>query len=489
MYSVLAGIWEFCEQAVWGYCLYFFCGGFLGKRKRAVLLAVFWCVWEEALARLLEPDYSGSALVLKLAALYGGLFFVAAILYWRSGRRAVFVLATFAAVSEISRFLAYSASLLGNWVYSLDIVLLERGCIRNPDRYLSLLKLQTGTIQLFMNLVFVAGLYGSLRFILQETAPQGACASKKRFFVRKACGEREFSIGRTELAFLLLPECAGLLLCALLRIILVTVEDGMPLFLYDRYPLLIGVAPALLLLCLSSILYSVKLFLQLRELHEERSRRFMLERQLEGMEEQLRETERVYAGVRAMKHDMKNQLAVAAELAAGDGKGEELQAYLAQLNQTLNGLEAPCSTGNAVVDTLISIKYHELRERIPGIVFDAEKLIIPGGLKIRPLDLSLILGNGLDNAMEACEKGVEEPWVRVSSLLKGSYFLLEIANRFNGRLNCPEGSEFPATSKSDAAMHGIGLRSVKLVAAKYGGGVDWTAEDGVFTLTVMLRSR
>ena len=49
--------------------------------------------------------------------------------------------------------------------------------------------------------------------------------------------------------------------------------------------------------------------------------------------------------------------------------------------------------------------------------------------------------------------------------------------------------EFPETSKGDGQLHGIGLRSIETVARKYHGGVDWSAEGGVFTLTVLLKSK
>ena len=267
-------------------------------------------------------------------------------------------------------------------------------------------------------------------------------------------------------------------------------EDQIPQTLYEKYPLLTVVVPLLLILCLCLVLYSARLFCRLKYLHEEKNRSLILEKQLEGMEEHLRETERIYAGVRAMKHDMRNQLAVVTELAGQSGAKEELQTYLAQLNQTLDELDFPCRTGSAALDTLVAIKYHEMREKVPGISFQAEDLLIPEGLKVSPMDLSLILGNGLDNAIEACERlaATEGPWIRVRTMMRASFFLLEIANSFDGRLNYSSGQEFPETSKQDTGLHGIGLTSIRETARKYCGGVDWQGEDKVFTLTVMLKT-
>ena len=57
-----------------------------------------------------------------------------------------------------------------------------------------------------------------------------------------------------------MPGCVGFLLCILIRTILITIEDGMPVDLYDKYPGLILVVPSVMILALLSIVCSVKLF-------------------------------------------------------------------------------------------------------------------------------------------------------------------------------------------------------------------------------------
>ena len=182
-----------------------------------------------------------------------------------------------------------------------------------------------------------------------------------------------------------------------------------------------------------------------------------------------------------MKHDMRNQLAVLAELTERPGARAEFETYLEQMNRMLGQLEFPCRTGSAAVDTLFGIKCHEMQERVPGIRFDAEGFIVPENLR-------------LDNAIEACERLAaaapdEIPWIRVSALYRTQCFLVEIENSFDGRLSRLPEQEFPETSKGDGQLHGIGLRSIETVARKYHGGVDWSAEGGVFTLTVLLKSK
>lgn len=70
------------------------------------------------------------------------------------------------------------------------------------------------------------------------------------------------------------------------------------------------------------------------------------------------EMERVYSGIRSVKHDMKNTLLVIERLSVAGGAKEnpELRRYLAGLNRTFEELEVRFKTGNAVVDALLHMK-------------------------------------------------------------------------------------------------------------------------------------
>ena len=100
--------------------------------------------------------------------------------------------------------------------------------------------------------------------------------------------------------------------------------------------------------------------------------------------------------------DMRNTISLIMQLAAG--KEEELQAYLEELNQTMDRLEFRFKTGNTVVDTLLNMKYHEITSTVPDLRMDVEGLQFPEKLFIQSYDIGIILGNALDNALEACRK-------------------------------------------------------------------------------------
>ena len=124
---------------------------------------------------------------------------------------------------------------------------------------------------------------------------------------------------------------------------------------------------------------------------------------------------------------------------------------------------------------------------------DADRLLFPDNLLIQSYDIGIILGNALDNAIEACRKlkGKEsdaETFIRLSSFRKGKMIFIEITNSFDGNVIRKRQSEFPATDKADKEAHGIGLANIKNAAGKYHGAVDWSVNNKVFTLSIMLQN-
>ncbi len=226
-------------------------------------------------------------------------------------------------------------------------------------------------------------------------------------------------------------------------------------------------------------------------LNREKNSKAILEKQISSMQGQIAEMEHIYSGIRGMKHDMGTTLAIIMQLVEENGENAHLRGYLSELNQSFDKLELQYKTGNAVVDTLLSMKYHELMRIMPEGKLYADKLLFPENLMIQSYDLGVIIGNALDNATEACKKmkgcGIV-PFIRISSFLKGRLFFIKVENSFDGKVVRKKGAEFPATTKPDSKAHGIGMVNMKNIAGYYHGAVDWQVENGVFTLTVMLKN-
>lgn len=463
-----------------GYCLQYFLGSFLETRMKsrwnglyvaglyvALRTAVMWC----------SPpgyeDYRAAAGTLALSLCI--LSALAMCFYKAFCPITVFLLVSFQAVMDISSYVAVIlVGKPGNKLPNVWNWCVREGIITSEKSLALAVWIGTVVVLALQYLAITSLLYVSLKKIVQNFQ------------------EKNYGVNRTELLFILTPSAVGMMICMLLRIIMVTVEDGIPKMLYERYPILTVVIPAILLLSLLSILYGVKLFQDMACWNREKSGRIVLENQISSLQEHMEEMERIYSGIRGMKHDMKNTLAVIHRLFTGEGNGE-LQEYLSELSKGLEKLEVRFRTGNTVVDTLLNMKYHEAVRDVPGLRMDADKMLLPQAIGIHSYDIGVILGNAVDNAIEACRKmKAEEPgadaFIRISSLQKGKLLILKVENSFDGRLVWSRQEEFPVTDKADRENHGIGLANIKSTAEKYQGTMDFKVKGKVFILSVMMKN-
>lgn len=178
-------------------------------------------------------------------------------------------------------------------------------------------------------------------------------------------------------------------------------------------------------------------------------------------------------------HDLKHQLTVIrAEL-----DPQRRSAYLDDLEACVAAYSATYETGNPVLDTILTTKaqYCLANEITFTCMADGSALG-----RIHPMDLATILGNALDNAIENVQllADPEQRVVRVTISRVGTFVALQFDNHFDGTLHY-EGDQL-RTRKTDASRHGLGLKSIRHTANKYGGEVMVTNADNWFKLSVLL---
>lgn len=462
-----------------GYCLQYFFGNFLvcriKSRWSSFLITIVYAALKMTIFQFMPSGYENYKTAIGGVLISLGISAVILLCFYKAFKPVTIVLAVaFQAISDISRYAAViPISEAGGKISDILTTLVNMGYI---------ISLKAVRFTMYSNI------------ILQQIIQYSAIALLLWLPIKnivKNFRYKDYKIGRTELMFLLTPAATGLMICVLLRIIIVIVEDSVQTMLYEKYPVLIAIIPAILLLSLLSILYGVKLFQDMISLNRERNGKIILEKQVENMQEHMNKMERIYSGIRSMKHDMNNTIYVIGQLS--DEKNSELQAYLRELNSNLKKLEIRYKTGNTVVDTLLNIKYHEAKEKLPDLKIDADKLLFPNNLKIHSYDIGVIIGNAVDNAIEACVKLQEndenaETFIRLSSILKSDLLILTVENSFGGKLLKKKQDEFPETDKEDKKSHGIGLANIKITAEKYQGTMDFKVNGRIFTLSVMMKN-
>lgn len=292
-----------------------------------------------------------------------------------------------------------------------------------------------------------------------------------------------------ELCCLGIVPAAGILFGQILSRLLIEIQDGILLQLYERHPAFLAAVPLLALLFYAGAYLSIVFWQGMAALREEQAAWFIERQQTQLLQAHMHEAERSYARVRALQHEMRGHLTNLKGLAQS-GAPADVAAYIDKMDAGIRAAGTgdagrTFQTGNPVADVIVNDKRQQCEER--GIRFEAA-LCYPDAAAYDAFDVGIILQNLLQNALEACEavpKG--ERCIRLTGKRTGRFFLIEVRNSFAGGVVFgPDG--LPLTTKrEDAPMHGLGLANVRREAEKYMGELELKAGPKEFTATVLLQ--
>ena len=195
--------------------------------------------------------------------------------------------------------------------------------------------------------------------------------------------------------------------------------------------------------------------------------------QEEQAKQHLDEVRSIHNEMRGYKHDFHHHLqTLKGQLEAGET--DRALAYLEQLDRSLQAVDTLQKTGNVTVDAILSAKLAQAKAAGIPVTVQAN---LPAQLLLSDLELSIVLGNLLDNAMEACGAAEGEKFLRLTLCLKGKMlycYLLNSAGAKQKKL----GALFK-TAKPGA--HGFGLHRAAAIIEQHGGWIKCNSEDGAFT--------
>ncbi len=198
-------------------------------------------------------------------------------------------------------------------------------------------------------------------------------------------------------------------------------------------------------------------------------------------QEQYRMSKENIALINQKCHDLKHQVRV---LRNADRK--ELDKYLGEIEESIEIYEAIVKTGNDVFDTILTEKslYCKKHQIQVSCVADGSQLGF-----IDKVDLYAILGNAMDNAIEAVEKFKEKEKRQIDVLIyrQQNFLVMNIINPLEEQLSYEDG--LPVTTKRDKTIHGFGLQSVRQILKKYDGFLNVSEEDGCFSLKMLIPVR
>lgn len=214
--------------------------------------------------------------------------------------------------------------------------------------------------------------------------------------------------------------------------------------------------------------------------------RKIVEYQNEIMSKHIDEVENIYRQMRGWQHDFHNHIQVI-KACISMGEIDKLQSFCDKLDNDLKTVDQVIKTGNIMVDAILNSKLSLAKNR--DIDVNA-KATVPKDLNISDIDLCVLIGNLLDNAIEACEKTnsssdyeFDTPFIRIYIGMKGNHLYLCVTNSVYGQIN-KIGNKFHSTKNSP--MHGLGLLRIDKICNKYNGYCKRNNEPGAFSTEILL---
>lgn len=205
-----------------------------------------------------------------------------------------------------------------------------------------------------------------------------------------------------------------------------------------------------------------------------------------AMEKNLNEYIKREEEIRSLKHDIEN-VAVTTTSLLDHKEYDKIREHYSQLITRLhNSRVVYTGVKNAYINAIIQQKYADCHDKISMKCHASGDFSKTDGFEnVDIIDICTIIGNLLDNAIEAYTGSLKDYEIMIKLDMFGGAYSIEISNPIeksvlthNSRLK---------TSKPDAKNHGLGTKSVKRRAEKYNGNAEFTEENNRFVARVWLR--
>jgi sensor histidine kinase regulating citrate/malate metabolism len=193
------------------------------------------------------------------------------------------------------------------------------------------------------------------------------------------------------------------------------------------------------------------------------------------------EVQNIYQKMRGWRHDYKNHIqAMKAHLTLG--QLEALGAYLDMLDEDLESVDTVLRTGNIQLDAVLNSKLSLISSKNIGVNAKAQ---VPEKLTVNEVDLCVVVGNLLNNAMESCEKipRKEDRFIRIYIGTLKQQLYISVTNAAAGELRKAGAGRYLTTK---GAGRGFGLGRIDALVTKHGGYVNRQHEEGVFATEILL---
>lgn len=210
----------------------------------------------------------------------------------------------------------------------------------------------------------------------------------------------------------------------------------------------------------------------------------LVTRQLESYSNQLNVVMRSEERVRGLRHDLKHHL-YEIQMMADKGKTNEIKEYVRNMQEDLLGGGEYISSGNTDIDSLVNLLLERAKKELGTVKCH---VCVPQELDMSAFDWNIILGNLMDNAIEAARSSADQ-YLQIKIHYGKGMLFIDIKNSYSGEL-VKAGDQYLSTKENDrtddSQVHGVGLKNVRRIVEKYDGSIDICDAGGIFEVRILL---
>lgn len=245
----------------------------------------------------------------------------------------------------------------------------------------------------------------------------------------------------------------------------------------DNKAVYIPVFVAISVIALSNVAFYVVIY-QIQKLLKHKYELKLMRERMEFEASKIEEANIVWENIRKVRHDIKNHLTIVSAQLNG-GMIEECKEYVKKIVPSVDNMGNLICSNNSVMDYLINSKLSGLKDinvKITGCIGKMDD--------IEDTDIACIMGNILDNAIEAQGYVNGEKRIEIVFMLKNNSRIIICKNTVSAPIL--KNNKHLKSTKKNPEDHGIGHKIVKSVVNKYNGIVDYFEEDEMFGVQIIL---
>lgn len=200
---------------------------------------------------------------------------------------------------------------------------------------------------------------------------------------------------------------------------------------------------------------------------------------LAAQEQLVANVQEQFTKIQTLRHDMKHCLTTTAELLES-GKIDSAKSYVESiLEQKIDTSAGVIATGSPVIDAVVNSKLSECEKNKISPKFQIDTMLG----NVNEIDMSILISNLLDNAIEGCD-GADAPIIEFTISRQKSFLYVIAKNSVSASVL----SDNPnlVTKKENKSAHGFGIKSIRELARKYNGTVEFRENGSFFIAEICL---